>query len=85
MISPYVEDEKHWSLEIGGLVNNPMTLDMHYLKSLPQITQQVTMECAGNCRALLKPNWPSISWIYEAVGTTEWKGTRPLLLRGFLS
>ncbi|WP_299875300.1 sulfite oxidase [uncultured Cocleimonas sp.] len=73
---PYVQDEKQWSLEIGGLVNNPMTLDMDYLKSLPQITQQVTLECAGNGRALLKPHWPSMPWTYEAVGTAEWKGTR---------
>lgn len=73
---PYVEDEKQWSLEIGGLVNNPMTLDMEYLKSLPQITQQVTLECAGNGRALLTPHWPSMPWTYEAVGTAEWKGAR---------
>ncbi len=73
---PYVEDENDWQLKIGGLVNNPITLDMQALKSLPQITQQVTLECAGNGRALLKPHWPSMPWTYEAVGTSEWKGTR---------
>lgn len=73
---PYVENENDWQLEIGGLVNKPIKLDMKTLKSLPQITQQVTLECAGNGRALLKPHWPSMPWTYEGVGTAEWKGTR---------
>ena len=73
---PYVEDENNWKLEIGGLVNNPVSLDMQTLKSLPQITKQVTLECAGNGRALVKPHWPSMPWTYEAVGTAEWRGTR---------
>ena len=73
---PYVENENDWTLEIGGLVNNPLTLDLAYLKSLPSITQKVTLECAGNGRALLKPHWPSMPWTYEAVGTAEWRGTR---------
>lgn len=73
---PYVEDEKDWQLEITGLVNNPITLNLESLKALPQMTQQVTLECAGNGRALLKPHWPSMPWTYEAVGTSEWKGTR---------
>ena len=73
---PFVEDENDWKLEITGLVNNPITLDMQTLKSLPQVTKQVTLECAGNGRALLKPHWPSMPWTYEAVGTAEWRGTR---------
>ena len=44
-----------WKLEIDGLVENPISLDMQTLKSLPQVTKQVTLECAGNGRALVKP------------------------------
>lgn len=73
---PYVENENDWKLEVGGLVSNPISLDMQTLKSLPQVTKQVTLECAGNGRALVKPHWPSMPWTYEAVGTAEWCGTR---------
>ena len=73
---PYVENESDWKLEIRGLVENPINLDMQTLKSLPQVTKQVTLECAGNGRALHKPHWPSMPWTYEAVGTAEWRGTR---------
>ena len=73
---PYVADEKEWTLKIGGLVDKPISLDLEALKQLPRVTKQVTMECAGNGRALLKPHWPSMPWTYEAVGTAEWHGTR---------
>jgi sulfane dehydrogenase subunit SoxC len=41
----------------------------------------VTLECAGNGRALLSPRPVSQPWLLEAVGTAEWTGTS---LRGLL-
>ena len=35
----------------------------------------MTMECAGNGRALLEPRPVSQPWLLEAVGTAEWAGT----------
>ena len=74
-------DEEAWSLDIGGLVQNPITLDIGDIRSRPQVTIPVTMECAGNGRALMEPRAISQPWLLEAIGTAEWTGTplRPIL------
>lgn len=64
-----------WRLTIGGKVRRPLTLDFNTLRSLPASTVRVTMECAGNGRALLTPRPVSQPWLIEAVGTAEWTGT----------
>ena len=45
------------------------------------MTMPVTMECAGNGRALMEPRPVSQPWHTEAIGTAEWTGTplKPLL------
>src|SRR5207302_7765693 len=40
----------------------------------PARTVTVTMECAGNGRALLAPRPLSQPWLREAVGTAQWTG-----------
>ena len=35
----------------------------------------MTLECAGNGRALTSPRAASQPWLLEAVGTAEWTGT----------
>lgn len=78
---PYVTDSSDWALTIAGAVSNPVTLKLDDIKSLPRHTEPVTLECAGNGRALMSPRWPSQPWAQEAVGTAEWTGTplAPLL------
>ncbi|MGN9908475.1 molybdopterin-dependent oxidoreductase [Phytohabitans sp. LJ34] len=51
------------------------------LRARPRVTRRVTLECAGNGRALLEPRPVSQPWLVEAVGTAEWTGTplAPLL------
>src|SRR5205823_3336191 len=52
------------------------------LRARPTIELEVTMECAGNGRALLPGPRPlSQPWLAEAVGTAAWLGTplAPLL------
>jgi DMSO/TMAO reductase YedYZ molybdopterin-dependent catalytic subunit len=51
------------------------------IKKRPAQTIAVTMECAGNGRALFAPRRISQPWLNEAVGTAEWTGTP---LRGLL-
>ena len=74
-------DDATWSVSIGGLVREPLELSMADLRARPSVTMAVTMECAGNGRALLSPRPISQPWLGEAVGTAEWTGTplRPLL------
>ncbi len=77
---PHV-DAGAWRLEIAGLVSKPLSLTLDEIKRRPAVTLTVTMECAGNGRALLNPRPVSQPWLVEAVGTAGWTGTP---LRGLL-
>jgi len=71
---PHV-DADTWRLEIGGLVRQPLSLSVGELRARPARTIPVTLECAGNGRALIPDHTPSQPWLREAVGTAEWTGT----------
>jgi DMSO/TMAO reductase YedYZ molybdopterin-dependent catalytic subunit len=77
---PYVSPAE-WRLEVGGLVSRPISLSLEDIKSRPATTLAVTMECAGNGRALYEPRPVGQPWLLEAIGTSQWTGTplRPLL------
>ncbi|HEX6701340.1 MAG TPA: sulfite oxidase [Gaiellaceae bacterium] len=83
---PHV-DPQTWRLELGGHVERPRTLTLDELQARPARTLAVTLECAGNGRALLSPRPLSQPWLHEAVGTAEWTGTplAPLLEEAALS
>ncbi|MFJ7959151.1 sulfite oxidase [Streptomyces sp. NPDC096319] len=63
-----------WRLTVGGRVLRPLDLDLDALRARPAVTRRVTLECAGNGRALLTPRPVSQPWLVEAVGTAEWTG-----------
>jgi DMSO/TMAO reductase YedYZ molybdopterin-dependent catalytic subunit len=71
---PHV-DEGAWRLEVGGRVARPLALTLEDVRARPERTLAVTLECAGNGRALLSPRALSQPWLMEAVGTAEWTGT----------
>src|SRR5205809_518200 len=58
---PYVEAGEY-SLEIAGLVERLVTLSLEDLRRRPAVKTPVTMECAGNGRALLEPRPISQPW-----------------------
>ena len=68
-------DAGAWRLEIGGLVERPRALSLAEMTARPAVTQPVTMECAGNGRALLSPRPVNQPWGVNAIGTAEWTGT----------
>ncbi|MDH6213957.1 sulfite oxidase [Streptomyces pseudovenezuelae] len=76
---PYVAEDQPWHLIVGGRVRRPLELDLAALRAFPEVTTRVTLECAGNGRALLTPRPVSQPWLVEAVGTAEWTGV-PLRL-----
>jgi DMSO/TMAO reductase YedYZ molybdopterin-dependent catalytic subunit len=82
---PYVETGEY-RLQIAGLVEKPFSLSLADLRSRPAVRAPVTMECAGNGRALLEPRPVSQPWHLEAIGTAEWTGTplRDVLLEAGL-
>ncbi|WP_406327281.1 sulfite oxidase [Streptomyces sp. NBC_00203] len=70
---PYAASSS-WQLTLGGRVRRSLLLGIADLKAYPAVTQRVTLECAGNGRALLTPRPVSQPWLVEAVGTAEWTG-----------
>jgi sulfane dehydrogenase subunit SoxC len=74
-------DPDGFVLSVGGRVAQPLRLDLSALRDRPRVTRRVTMECAGNGRALMEPRPVSQPWLTEAVGTADWTGTplAPLL------
>ncbi len=70
-----VVDADRWGLRITGRVQRETELTLAELRDLPRVREPVTMECAGNGRALLDPRPISQPWLVEAVGTAEWTGT----------
>ena len=77
---PDVDPAAH-ALTVDGAVDRPLSLDLADLRDRPRVTHRVTLECAGNGRALLHPRPVSQPWLVEAVGNAEWTGTplAPLL------
>jgi len=73
-------DPGEYRLELGGRVSRPLSLSLTEIQARPAVELAVTMECAGNGRALIEPHVVSQPWLQEAVGTARWRGTplRPL-------
>jgi len=75
-------DAATFRLEVGGQVARALELTLDELRARPAVELEVTLECAGNGRALLAGTRPvSQPWFSEAVGTGAWRGTplAPLL------
>ena len=68
-------DAGAWRLRVGGHVRRSLELTIDDIRSHPQVTMPVTMECAGNGRARLDPRPISNPWLDEAIGTALWTGT----------
>ena len=70
-----VVDPDEFRLVVDGLIDTPLSLDLDAIRNRPRVSTVVTMECAGNGRALLRPRPVSQPWLVEAVGTSRWTGT----------
>ncbi len=71
-----VLDPAAWRLNVGGLVDQPLSLSLRELSNLPAETMTITLECAGNGRFQFQPPTPGVQWGPGAVGTAEWTGPR---------
>ena len=67
-------DPSTWRLEVGGLVERPLSLRLRDLSNMRSETRVVTLECAGNGRSLLHPQVEGEKWHLGAVSTAEWTG-----------
>ena len=55
-------DGARWALSVDGEVERPLTLRMNDLRQMPSVTLPVTLECAGNGRALFDPPVAGAQW-----------------------
>ncbi|MGE5226470.1 MAG: sulfite oxidase [Planctomycetaceae bacterium] len=67
-------DPTSWRLRVQGAVGRALELSLGDLRAFDARTVEVTMECAGNGRALHEPRPVSQPWLLEAVGTAAWTG-----------
>jgi DMSO/TMAO reductase YedYZ molybdopterin-dependent catalytic subunit len=67
-------DPAAWRLQVGGLVDRPLSLSLADIQNLPAQTLTVTLECAGNGRSMLNPPVDGEQWSLGAVSTAEWTG-----------
>jgi DMSO/TMAO reductase YedYZ molybdopterin-dependent catalytic subunit len=67
-------DASSWRLAVGGRVDRPLHLSIRDLANMRSETRVVTLECAGNGRALLEPPTDGEKWRLGAVSTAEWTG-----------
>ena len=73
---PPVVDASAWRLEVNGDVASPLSLSVDEIRRMPATTIIMTLECAGNGRALFDPPVAGIQWRKGAVGTARWTGVR---------
>jgi DMSO/TMAO reductase YedYZ molybdopterin-dependent catalytic subunit len=76
MFEPSELDADDWRLSIGGEVEKPLTLSLAELSKIEVHSVVNTLECAGNGRALYRPQVPGIQWGKGAVGTARFSGPR---------
>ena len=67
-------DADTYRVAVGGLVERPLSLTLRDVLQLPSRSLVVTLECAGNGRALLQPTVSGEQWDLGAVSTAEWTG-----------
>ncbi|MDA1001312.1 MAG: sulfite oxidase [bacterium] len=69
-------DPAAWRLEVGGLVEKPLSLSLDALRGMPAAAYAAVFECAGNGRAHMAPRRLSQPWFHGGVGCAEWRGVR---------
>jgi DMSO/TMAO reductase YedYZ molybdopterin-dependent catalytic subunit len=67
-------DAAAFRLAIGGLVERSQSFAVRDLQNMRSKTQVVTLECAGNGRALFDRPTEGEKWGLGAVSTAEWTG-----------
>src|ERR1700734_1013579 len=63
-----------YRLRVEGEVDHPLTLDFESIRRMPQISQTVVLECAGNNRGLLSGRRDGPKWALGGVGCALWTG-----------
>lgn len=68
-------DPDAWRLEVGGLVDSPLSLSLAELHGFPAVTMTAFLECAGNSRTTFEPKAEGTPWHNDAISNATWTGT----------
>lgn len=68
-------DAAGWRVRVEGEVERPLSLSLADLMALPPRSLAVTLECAGNGRARMRPPPGGTPWEWDAVSTARFTGT----------
>lgn len=64
----------NWVLNVGGAVHASRSFDLEEIRSFPNTSQVVLLECAGNGRTSLEPPVNGTQWGLGAVAQAEFTG-----------
>jgi sulfite oxidase len=69
-------EAKNWTLEVAGLIEYPRTITLSSLAQLPQVEQEMVLQCSGNGRALFSKAAPAKGspWDQGAVANVRFRG-----------
>jgi DMSO/TMAO reductase YedYZ molybdopterin-dependent catalytic subunit len=67
-------DPLSWQLDVSGLVEHPLRVNLRDLRNMRSQTLVATLECAGNGRSAFDPPADGEQWRLGAVSTAEWTG-----------
>src|SRR5207247_135375 len=72
--SNFAVPEHDGMLEVGGAVENPITLTLDDLRGMPAVERAVTLECGGIGGLEMRPLPTGEPWGDYAVSTARWTG-----------
>jgi DMSO/TMAO reductase YedYZ molybdopterin-dependent catalytic subunit len=67
---PSLDNPESWSLDVGGLVRNPMRLTLHALETLPKLTYTVKHHCVEGWTAIATWTGVPVSTVLALVEPT---------------
>lgn len=67
-----------WKVEVAGLVDRPLTIDAADLLEMPQVAQEMVLQCSGNSRSLFAASAPTkgTPWGRGGMGNVSFQGVQ---------
>jgi DMSO/TMAO reductase YedYZ molybdopterin-dependent catalytic subunit len=73
---PSQVDVSSFRLAVHGNVNQPLSLSLTDLLTLPRVEMAAVNQCSGNSRGFFQPRVPGAQWDNGAMGNALWTGFR---------
>src|ERR1700726_2996880 len=75
-VIPEALDVTAFRLAVRGHVNQPLSLSLPDLLSMPHVDLVAVCQCSGNSRGLFQPRVSGAQWQNGAMGNARWTGVR---------